>query len=298
MDRVASDLANTFFPSDCRICGSAMVAFGKVRVCDECISRVRQTSGEVEFVCSRCGAEMGLESARFNMALGLDECTTCRLAPPAFVRAVAFCTYDNEMREMLHLLKFEGQQTVAEYILGLRLADAVRKLRPHTAAELVVIPVPLFAARERSRGFNQALLLAQAAVKRMRHTEPDWKLRIAPRALSRIRDTAALYRLNPSQRRADLRGAFRVIDPAAVVGREVLLIDDIMTTGATARECSRVLLDAGAAKVWVATTARAQEHTEIAKSVTPPEAGVARWDAPPIRKPGTIEPDVGRRRHF
>jgi ComF family protein len=297
-DNLAADLTNTLFPSDCRLCGAAIIAFDKVRVCNECVSRVGSTGTEAEILCARCGAALGMESARFSLALGLTECTTCRLAPPAFARAMAFCTYDNEMRELLHLLKFEGQRKIAEHVLGWRVAEAIRALRSQAANDLVVIPVPLFAAHERRRGFNQAMLLAQAAVKHLRRTVPGWQLRLAPRALSRIRDTAALYHLNPSQRRSTLRGAFRLIDVAAIDGREVLLIDDIMTTGATARECSRVLLAAGAARVWVATAARAQERSEMAKSVTPPESGVARWDAPPFRKPGVIEPDIGRRNSF
>ena len=295
MHRGLSDITNTLLPSDCRICAAPMVAFGKVRVCEDCIARVGATTGsDQEVLCSRCGDALGMESARFGASLGITECTLCRLAPPDFARAVAFCTYDHEMREMLHLLKFAGQRHIAEHVLGQRMAAAILKLRPHAAADLVVIPVPLFAAHERQRGFNQAMLLAQDAVKRLRHTEPKWNLRILPRVLSRVRDTHALYRLNPSQRRANLRGAFRVLDKPAILGREVLLIDDIMTTGATARECSRVLLAAGAAKVWVATAARAQP--ESSRNVARQETTVARWDATPSRKP--IEPDIGRRKTF
>jgi ComF family protein len=272
-----------------------MIAFGKVRVCKDCVARVGATTGSgQEILCSRCGDALGMESSRFGAALGFTECTLCRLAPPDFSRAVAFCTYDNEMREMLHLLKFDGQRHIAEHVLGRRMAEAVLKLRPQAASDLIVIPVPLFAAHERQRGFNQAMLLAQAALKRLRDAEPAWNLRILPRVLSRVRDTHALYRLNPSQRRANLRGAFRVLDKAAILGREVLLIDDIMTTGATARECSRVLLAAGAAKVWVATAARAQP--ESSQNISQHETSVARWDATPSRKP--IEPDVGRRKTF
>lgn len=304
MHTVSADLTNTLFPSDCRLCSAPMVAFVKVRICDGCLSRVgSRTGGEIDIQCTRCGEALGLESSRFTLSLGLTECTTCRLAPPGFARAVAFCTYDNEMRELLTLLKFEGQRKIAEHILGHRVGDAILQLRPHAAAELVVIPVPLFAAHERRRGYNQAMLLAQSAVQHLRRTEPAWKFRLAPRVLSRIRDTAALYRLDPSQRRSNLRGAFRVLDASAIEGREVLLIDDIMTTGTTARECSGVLLAAGAAKVWVATAARAQDRSNVARSLTPPEPGVARWDAPPLHKPAVIEPrviepDIDRRKIF
>jgi ComF family protein len=288
-----ADLTNSLLPSDCRICGAAMLGFGKVSVCEACVERVKP---QQDLLCARCGDALGMESSRFNASLGIDECTFCRLAPPEFSRAVAFCDYDNEMRELLHLLKFERQHRIAGHVLGQRMAAAILKLRPQAASDLVVIPVPLFAARERTRGFNQATLLAQAAVKLLHRLQPGWNLRIHTGALSRIKDTHALYVLNPSQRRANLRGAFRVIDRAAVAGREVLLVDDILTTGATARECSRVLLAAGAARVWVATAARAQP--ESPQNISRHEATVARWDAPPAPKAGPIEPDIGRQKTF
>jgi ComF family protein len=290
-----SDLANTLLPSDCRTCGAPILALGKVRVCEDCVARVDPVeTSEQEILCSRCGDALGMESLRFGASLGLTECTMCRLAPPAFSRAVAFATYDHEMREMLHLLKFDGRRQLAEHVLGRRMAETVRRLRPQASSSLVVIPVPLFAARQRERGYNQSLLLAQAAVKRLRKLEPAWSLHIQPRVLSRVKDTASMYALNPSQRRRNLQGAFRVLDAPAIRGQEVLLIDDILTTGATARECSRVLLAAGAAKVWVATAARAQP--ELSPRQAHPQS-VARWDAPST-SPRTLEPDANKRITF
>jgi ComF family protein len=291
---VAGDLTTTLLPSDCRLCSAPMTAFGKVRVCAACVDRLQP---QHDTLCARCGDALGMESARFGASLGIDVCTLCRLAPPDFSRAVAFAAYDTEMREMLHLLKFEGRRPIAEHVLGRRLASAIVKLREQTASELTVIPVPLFAARERRRGFNQAALLAVAALKQLRRSEPTWSLRLNTRALSRIKDTHAQYSLNPSQRRHNLRGAFRVIDPTAIRGREILLIDDILTTGATARECSRVLLAAGAEKVWVATAARSQPESTHALA-THNASSVAAWDAPPQPKPRTIHPDRSKRATF
>jgi orotate phosphoribosyltransferase len=94
-----------------------------------------------------------------------------------------------------------------------------------------------------------------------------------------------------------LKGAFRVADVAAVRGREVLLIDDIMTTGATARECARVLKRAGASKVWVVTAARAlpeSVHSAVFQEAGEQES-FAMWDALPVR---VIEPEVARRVGF
>jgi ComF family protein len=275
-----------------------MASLGRVRVCDACVGRLGPASGtEADVLCSRCGDALGMESARFAAAMGVGECTMCRLAPPKFDRAVAFANYDKEMREMLHLLKFSGMRGVAEHVLGDGMALAVGKLRVLAANDLVVIPVPLFAARERKRGFNQARLLAEAAVKRLRRMEPGWRLCLQGDVLTRVKDTPALYDLNPAQRRRNLQGAFRMVDEEAVRGREVLLIDDIMTTGATARECARVLKRAGAAKVWVATAAKAQP--ESVRSIVQHEAdGFVMWDAGSLREAGVAEPEAAKRERF
>jgi ComF family protein len=300
MTWVVADVANVLMPSDCRVCGAAMAALARVRVCEACVTRVgTQADAEQDVLCTRCGDAMGMESARFAAAMGVSECTMCRLAPPQFDRAVSFANYEDEMRRMLHLLKFEGERGVAEHVLGEAMVAAARKLRGVAADELVVVPVPLFAAREKARGFNQAKLLAKGAVKRLRRVAPGWRLRLGSGVLERVKDTQALYALNPTQRRASLKGAFRLADVEAVRGREVLLIDDIMTTGATARECARVLKRAGAAKVWVVTAAKAQPESVLSTAQHDARRqdadGVAMWDAVPAQ---VIAPEVGKRVSF
>jgi ComF family protein len=298
MEWAVADVTNVFLPSDCRVCGAAMSGFGKVRVCEACCARVRpQTEAAQDVLCTRCGDAMGMESARLVAAMGVSECTLCRLAPPEFGKAVAFGNYDNEMREMLHLLKFEGRRGVAEHVLGEGMAAAVRKLQACADGEMVVVPVPLFAARERARGFNQARLLAEAAVKRLRQLEPEWTLCLQNNVLLRVKDTRALYALDPSQRRRSLQGAFCVADAEAVRGREVLLIDDIMTTGATARECAKVLKRAGAAKVWVATAAKAQPES-VQNVVRQETESFAMWDAGSVKSDRVMEPEAGKRLRF
>lgn len=189
-------------------------------------------------------------------------CAPCRMAAPEFERAVAYGIYQDELREMVHLLKYERVSALARP-LGAMLARAVETLEGQAGAELTVIAVPLFAARQRQRGYNHAVLLADAAMAELRRTRPEWKLRAAHGAMRRIRDTESQFALTPHGRRRNLRGAFAVAENAALAEREVLLIDDIYTTGATARECARVLRRAGAKKVWVATLARAQREMAV-----------------------------------
>jgi ComF family protein len=184
-------------------------------------------------------------------------CAGCRMVPPDFVRAVAYGVYEEELRELVHLLKYERVRAVAKP-LGSKLAAAMRMLEGLAARELVVVAVPLYPAKERQRGYNQALLLAEAALAELKKSDPEWRLRLDRDCLRRVRDTESQFGLDPKQRRANLRGAFEVAKDAPIVGHEVLLVDDIYTSGATARECARVLRRAGALKVWVATATRAQ----------------------------------------
>jgi ComF family protein len=298
MEWVVADFANLLMPSDCRVCGAAMAALARVRVCEACVARLgAHADFGQDVLCTRCGDAMGMESARFAAAMGVGECTMCRLAPPDFDRAVAYANYEDEMRRMLHLLKFEGMRWIADHVLADAMVAAARRLRREAGNDLVVIPVPLFAAREKTRGYNQARVLAEAMVKRMRRLEPGWNLQMPEQVLVRVHDTRALYALNPTQRRASLKGAFRVADAQAVRGREVLLVDDIMTTGATARECARVLKRAGAAKVWVVTAAKAQPES-VHSTAEHDEESFTMWTAPAAVPVPLITPDSSRQNRF
>jgi len=130
------------------------------------------------------------------------------------------------------------------------------------------VPVPLFAGKLRQRGFNQAELIARAALKLGPGQE---QLTLEPSALERVRETQSQIGLTRHQRRENLRGAFRVADPRTVSEREILLVDDVFTTGTPASECSRVLRGAGASRVWVATVARTLKHEVQAVSFRPDE---------------------------
>ena len=186
-------------------------------------------------------------------------CSPCRMAPPEFERAVAYAVYEDELREMVHLLKYERMRAVAKPLGGM-LARAIEMLEAEAGRDLLVVAVPLFPSKERERGYNQAVLMADAALAELKGSRPEWKLQAAHGLIRRVKDTRSQFELTPKGRRRNLQGAFRVEDGSMLAGREVLLVDDIYTTGATARACSRVLRQAGATKVWVATASRAQSE--------------------------------------
>ena len=167
------------------------------------------------------------------------------------MKAAAYGSYEGGLRELIHLLKYDGVRPAAN-LLGRMLSDAIVPLQPlFSAGTVLVVPVPLYTAKRRQRGFNQAEMIARAALKLQPSARFELKL-----ALERTRETHSQIGLSRHQRRENLRGAFQVSDPQAVRGRDILLVDDVFTTGTTVSECARVLRRAGTAKVYVATVAR------------------------------------------
>jgi ComF family protein len=237
------------FPSDCRICAIPLANISRLPLCQECLNAMLPISGGV---CTVCGERI---FSPYAFADGETEsrCGLCRRIEPAFARAAAYGSYESGLRELIHLLKYGGVRPAAN-VLGRMLAEAIATLEPSLLADsIAVIPVPLHRTKLRQRGFNQAELIARAA---MKVGGPGNRLHLCARVLERHRDTASQIGLTSHQRRKNLRGAFRVAHPELVKDREVLVVDDVYTTGATVSECARVLRRAGATKVWVATVAR------------------------------------------
>lgn len=244
-------LGCALLPASCTLCGSPLPQLSSVPICNACWTEFPAQAGPL---CARCGdtlAEPLLGPPGFAL------CRACRLAPPPFVRAVAYGPYQGRMKEAIHALKYDHLHPAAR-ALGQMLAEAIAQLAPEAPPEMLVVPVPLHRSKYAQRGFNQARSLAVHALQALRKTHPQWQLTLASSTLMRLRSTESQAGLTFRQRRLNVRGAFTVSDPAAVTMKHVLLIDDILTTGATARAAAQALARAGAASVWVATLARAQ----------------------------------------
>jgi ComF family protein len=154
------------------------------------------------------------------------------------------------MRDAIHELKYSGR-TVLATPLGRLLAEAGPEVVPVALDEWAdaLVPVPLHPARLAERGFNQAELLLAPC-------RSAWGLPVLGHALVRTRATLPQTDLDAEARRANVRDAFRVRRPAEVAGRRLLLVDDVLTTGATAGSAARALRAAGATAVGVLALAR------------------------------------------
>ena len=222
----------------CSICGERMVTFSRA---DES----GDESGKDAEIADRASAE---------------PCSLCRRAQPSYSRAVAYGAFEDALREAIHLLKYDRVLPAAD-LLGAKVSAAMAKLPPPGDGDRVcwlVVPVPLHTSKLRQRGFNQAECIARAALK-----HKPVAAELDAKCLVRHRDTVPQAGLTRHQRRENIRGAFRVRDVDAVRGRDVLLVDDVFTTGTTISECARVLLRAGAASVYAVTAARALKADRI-----------------------------------
>ncbi|MFQ5912382.1 MAG: ComF family protein [Nitrospinota bacterium] len=234
-------------PPSCAACGAGLgsqvkPAPASSRVCRGCWDSIALL--EPPF-CPRCGVPFASEFALLESPG--HECGRCREKSPRFDSARAASIYEGSLREILHTYKFGGTSGLAR-ALGKLLADHFPDRFRSQGFDLVT-HVPLHPRRYRERGFDQAWLLARALGRSAGFS--TW-----PYILERTRWEAAQPTLTGPQRWANVRGAFLVRKPEWVEGRSVLLVDDVLTTGATADACAKALKDSGATEVHVYTLAR------------------------------------------
>ncbi len=278
MRRVAASLFSVLFPSDCRICGEPLLNVSRLPVCPDCLHAIHPVHGTI---CDICG-ERVLSSFAAVDDDGMLRCPICRRIDRPFERAMAYGSYEGGLRELIHMLKYNGVRPAGK-VLGRMLADVLARMEPSFEPrieqdKILLIPVPLYKSKRRQRSFNQSELIVIEALKQMRSE----RFELNTAALLRIRETTSQIGLTAHQRRENLRGAFEVPVRSQVTGREVVVVDDVYTTGTTVTECARVLRRAGARRVWVATVARTlklaskyvEDEAESAEqSVMAPAAG-------------------------
>lgn len=227
------------YPARCPVCDHALAAGRRDPLCSQCWDAIERIDPPF---CTACGLPLpSFEPVSWGAPL---RCHGCVTAAPPFDYGRAAGAYAGLLREALHALKFGGKRALAGPLSALVLEQCGAVLGPHVDA---LVPVPLAPARERERGFNQAELLAG-------HLAAASGLLSRPAWLSRARGTRPQTELTAGERRANVARAF--VASRRVGGAHVVLVDDIVTTGATAAECARALRAAGARTVGVLAVAR------------------------------------------
>jgi ComF family protein len=232
--RLVEPVLAVVFPSACPACGRLVARSGRGPLCEACWEALPRHRA----ITCRCG---------LPLPPGRPVCGRCRRGRQPFSSGASLGPYEGTLRVALLALKYQARRRAAARLVEALLEDpAVHTL---VATSDVLVPVPLHPRRLRERGFNQSALLARELGRRTgRPACPD--------VLVRRRDTAAQTGLCAAARRRNVRDAFAVRRRALIAGRVVTLVDDVVTTGATALACARPLADGGARELRLLTVAR------------------------------------------
>ena len=253
LEKVFDILMEAIFPSNiyCIVCGSMIDSSRMYSLCDDCIHKIHWIS--TQRTCIKCGKEIRQGSL----------CYDCAGGSHLFERGFSCMTYGLHERDILMDIKYHSKGYMAVKMGDVMFdrmysAGIIKGLGGETADSVeidMVVPVPVSRKRLIKRGYNQSEIMAKRFVKRWR--EFGGEIICDSKLLYRTRETAMLRSLNPADRERALKGAFEVREKAreSLLGRNVLLIDDIYTTGATADACSEALLEGGAKKVYLLTLA-------------------------------------------
>ena len=242
--KILDSLLNLLYPEVCLLCSEPVYRHRDCGICDNCWNRVVA----LKIIAARC-VSCGLPFHSFSSD-SEHLCGNCIQQMPPYDGARSFGYYADELGGLIQGLKFRNRRNLTGFLVSL-LADAFFETWSREDFDLIV-PVPLHKKRKRQRGYNQSELLAQSLALRLAIPQK--------RVLSRLRATPPQVGLSDSQRIENVRNAFHVDGRHPLAGKRVLLIDDVMTTGATAASAAKALLDGGAARVSVLTVARAEKH--------------------------------------
>jgi len=230
-DKLASALLNILYPTECPSCGNKCDTHITAPLCSSCWSVIERYTGPS---CERCSLPLTSQYSTL--------CGDCLTSPPDYSLALSYGIYEGPLMEAVHWLKFHGARRLW------RPLSALLSEMPFPKADLMTA-VPLSPRGLRAREFNHSLLIA-------RGLSASNGIPLQTGLLVKTRETARQLGLTRAQRKKNLRGAFSATQ--RLDGRKVILVDDVMTTGATANECSKALLKAGASEVVAVTVARAR----------------------------------------
>jgi len=237
--RCLEALAGLWLPRRCLLCGRQPLRSVETTLCSGCGHGLPVP---MEALCPRCGSPRppGLDSA--------PTCAACHARPPHVQTLRAPYFYEAVLRDLIQTFKFRPEPGLAR-LLGTLFVQGL-EAHPFPGPPDCVVPVPLHPKRKRGRGFNQSELLARPVARAL-------GVALETRILARRRDTDSQVGKGMRARRRNVRGAFQCRRTGRPVGLQVLLIDDVVTTGSTVSEAARALRGGGARGVWVGALARA-----------------------------------------
>lgn len=230
-------LCDAIYPRECCGCGRLSDRIGR-HLCWSCFSQIELLHSNL---CELCGNPLT------GSAASAFVCGYCRKRKPAFDRARSAARFNGVVRDMLHAFKYKDALWQSADLTDLMLGALTAQF-DYQAID-VVVPVPLFKTRFRERSYNQSFVLARELARRLERG-------VDGRSLQRIRHTDTQTRYNATQRKKNISGAFAVVRPEWIRGRTILLVDDVMTTGATLSECAKELKRCGALRVYAISVAR------------------------------------------
>jgi ComF family protein len=239
LKNVLRGIVDIIFPPMCAVCGAFFDAGGGTFFCRSCFSKISFIRSPI---CPCCGFPYPGERDSDHL------CAGCLSGKTWFKTARSVGKYDSTLLDAIHQFKYKGKMT-AGVTLGKFMAGY-----DYPAFDIgnyqMVVPVPLHTKRLKERGFNQSLILAKEIARR-------FAIEIDFTVLTRKADTAPQVNLKRDQRRENVKGAFEIRKPETIKGKNILLVDDVYTTGSTVRECAKVMIKGGATEVAVLTATRA-----------------------------------------
>ena len=228
-------LSSLVFPVLCEICGQALNPNPPSGICEKCAASIKKIAAPH---CHGCGRTLIGQTLR---------CADCQNESYSYDSVFACASYEGPMRELIHAYKFKHRKYLKHFFI--RMAEEFIRSNIRCTHLEITLPVPIGAHRSLERGFNQSELISMAIARNL-------NLRHSSGNLVRTKSETAQSLLTKNDRKINVKGAFSVKRPELLKSKNLLLIDDILTTGQTASECARILKEAGASSVTVLAMAR------------------------------------------
>lgn len=233
-------LINLFYPALCRACSKKINAFDR-NICDDCAKKIKERFPPF---CLKCGRQL-----RGGLAL-ITICPDCKKEEPYFDRAWSACYYDGILKDLIHDFKYKKMTSLSADFTNL-ITNFMKKHSIGRDAQLI-LSIPMHRNRLFKREINHSDILARALGKTL-------GISYSQNALKKIKDTSIQSRLKRHERIKNLRSSFSLKDTLIIRNKNIILVDDLFTTGSTVNECSRLLKNSGARYVEVITLARGED---------------------------------------